>query len=138
ERRLAAPRLADDTEHLARVNLHAHVVDRVDHAGGAEDLVVEREVLHHVRDVDQELAHRVTPSQCEHAVHRPGTTSSNGGLSWAHRSSASGQRGWNAQPLGSRSMFGGAPLMPGRRSSRTSMSGIARRSPAVYGCFGEA
>ena len=53
-----------------------------------------------------------------------------------HCSMACGQRGWNGQPFGNRSRFGGLPGMVNNASPSASRRGTAFNSPIEYGCDG--
>ena len=46
------------------------------------------------------------------------------------------QRGWKGQPLGTETSDGGVPSIATSWLRRTSIVGIERRSPQVYGCWG--
>ena len=53
-----------------------------------------------------------------------------------HCSMACGQRGWNGQPFGNRSRFGGLPGMVNNASPSASRRGTAFTRPIEYGCDG--
>ena len=67
-----------------------------------------------------------------HAAQTPGRTSRSAGVSLRHRSTASGQRGWNAQPGGRSPSGGGSPGMPWNAPFRASDGRVAI-SIRVYG-----
>src|SRR5581483_2260535 len=144
EGRLAAPGLAHEPDGLARVDVQVHTVDGVDVADVLleDDPAGNREVLLDAAKPDQRLAGRICLRCRAFAhldAHRRAMTSSwkmrslsasdrwqadawcpsigiSLGTSTLQRSNAYGQRGWNAQPGGTRISDGGNPLMGCRRS----------------------
>src|SRR5262249_52431275 len=119
DRRLAAARLADETEGLAVADLERDVVDGLHVADGArEDPLLDREVLLQVGDLDERsgrlrrVGHQISPrSTRRQATSWPGATGLSVGSVVLHSSTANGQRGWNLQPVGNSRGFGTTPGM---------------------------
>src|SRR5262245_17934548 len=99
DRRLAAARLADEAEHLARGERERDAVDRVHDLAAARDAPPEREVLHERLDLEHRWARGdAHPGPgWKHATVWSGRTSRSGGTWDRVRSSARGQRSANAQ-----------------------------------------
>src|SRR5262249_22192641 len=132
ERRLAAARLADEAQRLARLDGEAHVLD------GAEDRPTLAEVLRQAGHFDERCGHAGSGTGKKHRTKCPGASGSSGGPSARQPSWTRGQRSWNLQP-GGRAWSGGT--MPGisdKRSPESSSRGTDARRPAVYGWRGAA
>src|SRR5450759_2258211 len=129
QRRLARPGLPHDSEHLAGVEVHAHIVDGGDVATGDLELLDDVDggqdgqvaVRHCCRVLRCCGGHTmltsigtVTPGFF--SAHQQATwwlpSSRNGGSLVLHSGMANAQRGWNRQPLGGSPKFGGDPGMP--------------------------
>src|SRR5207302_10913187 len=127
--RLAAPRFADETDDLSTLDRQARPGDGAE-APAAGPVVLDDDVA------EVERAHRGTSGSTGHARRRPLTVTS-GGTCSAHDSTANRQRGWNAQPGGTRAGLGGAPPIATSRCSRApSGCGSASSRARVYGCRG--
>src|SRR5947199_2231158 len=138
---LAAARLAHEPQRLARHDVERHVVDGVDPRHLArEETAADREVLLEVLDLEEGLCHGVASQYRKQATLWPGRTSLSGGVLSKCIGLASAQRGAKRQPGFSGPRRVGT--VPGIGSSffllvaATSLRGIERSSPCVYGCSG--
>src|SRR5439155_24557369 len=158
QRRLAAPRLADEAERLAWPDVEVHIVDRLDVADHAlQKATPDREVLLDPADFQERLvsilagerwagnrgcAHdsparvertevwRRPPSHSQQAAVWPPT--SNSGGSSTHFSKRRLQRGANRQPGGQLTALGTVPRMTASFAADVMPRwGIERRRPSV-------
>src|ERR1035437_8764019 len=141
--RLAATALTDQRQHLAGLDVEAHVphglqlpaAERTD-AVGLRDAI---DVKHQCAPTDSSGASDASAvSAYQQAAMCPSPTSTNGGSS-RQRSVASGQRSRKRQPVGGPSQDGGRPAMPESRLSakRTPTSGSDETRSRVYGWRGD-
>src|SRR5262245_19417929 len=140
-RGFTATRLAHQPERLAGHHIERHVVHRVHPRHLArEQAATDREVLLEVPDLEERLWHGVASQYRKQATLWPGRTSLSGGVLSKCMGLASAQRGAKRQPGFSGPRRVGT--VPGIGSSffllvaATSMRGIERSSPCVYGCSG--
>src|SRR5215470_3743561 len=140
-RGLAAAGLAHQPERLAAHDVERHVVHRV-HARdlAREEAATDREVLLEIADLEEGLCHGVASQYRKQATLWPGRTSLSGGVFSKCMGFASAQRGAKRQPGFSGPRRVGT--VPGIGSSffllvaATSIRGMERNSPCVYGCSG--
>src|SRR6185503_12800503 len=160
ERALARAGLADDGEHLARMDLEVHVVDGVDDGVAAEEPAVGGEVLHETLDAqdrlaglrrrdlvgERNLAHAAPPveawlgwaacfvaSVSQQAIRWSSGSWASGGTV-AHSSMTCGQRVEKRHPGGGAVRFGTRPPITRSDPGLCSSDGSAAKSAWVYGC----
>ena len=127
-RGLAAARLPDDAERLARLDHERDAVHRAHGAGrAAEEPASHREMLDEIDGLEQRGHDDATQQRTVWPVAVPVS----GGASARQRSMASGQRGWKAQPSGSAERSGGWPPMAVSRCRVSAKRGIDWRSARV-------
>src|SRR6185437_3298495 len=130
--RLAAARLADQADELARADRQRHAVDRLHDPAAARELRADVEVLDEAFDLEDRRWCRHSLPGWKHATRWAGRTSRSCGTSERERRSARGQRSANAQYGSGSDSRGTSPGISCSRS--TPRRGIAPRRPIVYGC----
>src|SRR5690606_15476608 len=139
DRRFARAGLAHQREDLLRLDVEADAVDGLgDRPAAAQGSArtVERDAQ--VADLEHRVGrrHGATSVARWQALNRPGSTSRSSGFSVRQRSTASGHRGWKAQPDGRSNGLAGAPCRGSAIAVLVLTAGTLLARARVYGWRG--